>query len=240
MATPDWDAWLASQWGPGFEGPGCSLAIIQSASNLAFGSNPPYTVQDFFAIYPKFGGTPLMLPTTAIESSSGVPVATAGIAVGNPVSDSAGLFADGTVVASVGSGAISLSNEASGSGPTTLTIWNATLVPIMVILMYVALASSCLVQARWLNSWKFGMSLFIAHFLTLYARSDGNPMSTIGQVAAQGLSLGIQTAKSVGDVSVSYQPVTGLEDWGMWNLTIYGEQFAQLAKMIGSGPLFLY
>ncbi len=65
-------------------------------------------------------------------------------------------------------------------------------------------------------------------------------MSTVGQIAAQGLSLGIQTAKSVGDVSVSYQPVTGLEEWGMWTLTLYGTQLAQLAKIIGSGGMLLY
>ena len=192
-------------------------------------------------MYPKFGGTPIVIPgVTATEDSTGVNVATAGIAVGNPVSDSAGVFPDGTIVAAVGSGMISLSNEASASGTTTLTIWNALLIPMVVILAYIALASSCLVQARWLDGWTVAMGLFVAHFLTLYARSDGTPNSTIGMIAAQGLSFGITVAKSVGDVSVNYQAVEGITDWGAWNLTSYGQTFATMARLVGSGPLFLY
>lgn len=240
MATPDWDLWLASQWGPGFEGPGYPPAIVQLASNLAFGANPPYYVQDFLAMYPKFGGTPLSVETEATEESATVAIPAAGISVGNPVTDSAGLFPDGTVISSVGTSMVSLSNQATGSGPTTLTIWNATLIPLVVMLAYIALASSCLVQARWLDGWTVAMGLFVAHFLTLYAQSDGTPNSNIGMIAAQGLSTGITVAKAVGDVSRNYQAVEGITDWGAWNLTSYGQQFATMARLVGSGPLFLF
>ena len=112
-------------------------------------------------------------------------------------------------------------------------------VPNVVLQAYITLASASLVQARWLEQWPIAMALFVAHFATLYAKSDGNPLSTVGQIAAQGISTGIQVGKSVGDVSVNYQPVTGLEDWGSWNLTSYGQQLATMAKIVGAGPMLL-
>jgi uncharacterized membrane protein (DUF2068 family) len=74
----------------------------------------------------------------------------------------------------------------------------------------------------------------------LYARSDGNPSSTIGNIAAQAITTGIQVAKSVGDVNVSYQPIQGIEEWGAWNLTVYGQQLATMAKVIGAGSMLLW
>ena len=60
------------------------------------------------------------------------------------------------------------------------------------------------------------------------------------EVAAQGLAGGIQTSKSVGDVSVGYTPLAALEDWGAWNLTIYGQQLATMARVVGMGPALIY
>jgi hypothetical protein len=88
--------------------------------------------------------------------------------------------------------------------------------------------------------WTVGMGLMVSHFLTLYARSDGNPNSNIGQIAAQGVATGIQVSKAAGDVTVSYQPVQGIEDWGAYNLTTYGQQLATLALGIGAGAVLAW
>jgi hypothetical protein len=61
---------------------------------------------------------------------------------------------------------------------------------------------------------------------------------TGAQIAAQGLFGGIQTSKSVGDVSVGYTPLA-LESWGAWNLTLYGVELATMANVVGSGPLLI-
>jgi hypothetical protein len=240
MSTPAWGLWLDSQWGPGFEGPDlCSIAA--AASNLVVGTNPPYTVQDFLAFYPKFGGTPLVLAGSG--STLGSPIlaipASSQISVGQLVSGNG--IPDGAFVASIqGPTQITLSAPATATGTFPLTVWIALGVPLAVLAAFVALASASLVQARWMEQWSFAMALFVAHFATLYLRSDGNPNSTTGAIASQGLSLGIQTAKAAGDVSVSYQPVTGLDEFGAWNLTVYGTQLAQFAKIIGSGPMLVY
>jgi hypothetical protein len=242
-STPNWTAWLDSVWGPSFECAGFG-SIVAGASNLVFGSNPPYTVQDFLAIYPKYGGptlTPAPTGTATANSKTLTAVSsTANIAVGNPIADSAGLFPDGTFVTAIGTGTLTLSNAASGSGATTITVWNAPPLPFAVIQAYIALASSCLIQARWLEQWPIAMSLFVAHFLTLYAQTDGNPNSTASQIASQGIATGVQVAKSVGDISVSYQALQGIEDWAAWNLTKYGQMLATMARVVGAGPLFLY
>ena len=99
--------------------------------------------------------------------------------------------------------------------------------------MFVNLASASISQLRWQDSWSFGMALFIAHYATLYQQSSSSVMA--------GLAKGVQVSKSVGDVSVSYQAITsGLESWGAWNLTSFGQQFLTMAKMIGAGPMLVW
>lgn len=242
MSTPNWNGWLASIWGPSWEDD--AGVIPADASNVVLGTNPPYTVQDFLAIYPKYGGTPLSI--TGVTAASGSATATlpstgvSGIAIGNPIADSGGLYPDGTVVKAIGSGTLTMSNPATADGTTNLTIWNAPLVPFAVLVAYIALASGCLIQARWQEIWLVAMSLFIAHYVTLFLTSDGSGATTASQAATQGISSGIRISKSVGDVSVGYQAIQGIDEWGAYNLTIYGQQLATLAKGVGNGPLFLY
>jgi len=114
------------------------------------------------------------------------------------------------------------------------------LVPDAVLSAYVTFANACLVQARYQDAWTIVMGFFIAHFLTLYLQSDGNPASTAAQAAQQGLARGIQVSKSAGDVSVSYQAVEGLDRWAAWTLTSYGQLFASTAKVIGSGSSYIW
>jgi hypothetical protein len=114
------------------------------------------------------------------------------------------------------------------------------IVPDGVVSAYIALANACLVQARYEETWTIVMGLFIAHFLTLYLQSDGIATPSAAQAAQQGLAKGIQIAKSVGDVSVSYQAVEGLDGWADFILTLYGQQFVRFAKVIGSGSMYIW
>ena len=248
MGTPDWTGWLSGAWGPGIEtteGFDAS-AIIAAASNVIVGQNPPYTIQDFFMMYPKFAGPALLsgiaAPSGTLTAGSAIITAvntTAGMAIGQPL---AGLgIPDNSFISGVTSNTVTITNPATQSGTAVpLVVWNATIIPIPVLLMFIALASAHLVQARWQDTWVFAMGLFVAHFATLYAKSDGNPNSNVGQAAAQGLAGGIQVAKSVGDVSVNYQALQGIENWAAWNLTSYGQQLATFARIVGMGPMLLY
>jgi hypothetical protein len=235
-------------------------------------------------------------------------------------------FPPGTVVTGLGSGSITVNNNATASvtGTVVLTVYQAPPVPTAVIQLYVNLAWASLQFARWQEQWLVAMNLFVAHYVTLYARSDASEVvaqlatiihgeipdgavpgtiytlssappggvlqtctvngvmqspngvdyaldgltitftytlpdeaviyvtwpvqsqvftptaSTGAAVAAQGLFGGIQTAKSVGDVSVSYQALESLAAFGQWNLTLYGVQLATMAKVVGSGPMCIW
>ena len=115
------------------------------------------------------------------------------------------------------------------------------LIPQPVVVVFINLASACLQQGRYQDSWSFCMALFIAHYCTLYLQTIQN--SSPGDAAtvySTGLAKGIAVAKSVGPVSVSYQPLQGFEDWGAWNLTVFGLQLIQLARVIAPGILWVY
>lgn len=239
-ATPNWDLWLDTCWGIDADLIG-TLPAFAGASNIVVGTNPPFTIQDFLAIFPKFGGVQLMatatssLGSTILNSVS----TTTGIVAGNLVAGPG--IPDGATVVSTSADTITLSVSVTQSNSGfTLTVWNQPTIPFVVLQAFITLASASLVQARWLEQWQMAMCWYVAHFATLYAQSDGNPNSTVGQIAAQGISTGITVSKSVGDVSVSYQPLQGLENWAAWNLTTYGQQLATFAKLIGSGPVLLW
>lgn len=122
--------------------------------------------------------------------------------------------------------------------PSPIGAW---IVPGVVIEMYINLASSCLSYNRWIDQWSYGMSLFIAHYCTMWLQSEGSPGSTAKQIAESGMSKGVKISKSAGDVSLSIDPlVNGWESWGQWNLTTYGKQLISMAKMIGYGIMYIY
>ena len=241
MATPDWSGYLDGVWAWPVEF-NSALPFLTAASNLVVGTNPPYTIQDFLGFYPKWGGVPLQQQITTVEGSPTVAVQdVSGMNVGNPVAGDG--IPDGAMILSVDEidETVTLSANATATSSTAnFTVWNSPLVPFAMIQAYILLASSCLVQARWLSLWPFAMALYVAHFLTLYAQSENGKNITLARAAAQGLSTGIMVAKAVGDVSASYQPIGGLERWGAWNLTTFGQQLATFAKAVGSGPMLLY
>lgn len=321
---PNFNAWLQNAWGAGQEF-GVICGGFYGATNLVFGQNPPYFLDDFRAVYPKFFGLPTALSgcVTTLGSTTVTVPSVAGLDYGQFI-QSLGVFPPGTVIVNIGSNTITVNNAAIvASSNATLMVFEASPIPTGVILMYLNLAYASLVQARWQEQWYVAMGWFIAHYCTLYAKSDASEVFevlqttihtevpvgvvpgtvytlsgvppggvlqslsknglfltpgvdytlsgltitlTVGtvlndalfavwpvqtttlaplpengaQIAAQGLAGGIQTSKSVGDVSVSYQVLTALEDWGAWNLTSYGQQLATMARVIGSGPMVIW
>ncbi|HXS93032.1 MAG TPA: DUF4054 domain-containing protein [Candidatus Limnocylindrales bacterium] len=207
------------------------------------GTNPPYGVADFFAVFPKFFGvaTAIQAATTtgsAVVQGTGTTWLSAGFAAGQLANSPA--FPAGTLITSVDSDTqITLSQPATATGNATISVFAAPLVPMAVLTMYITLASGSLVQARWLDTWLYAMALYCAHFCTLYLQSDGSTCTAPGAVAASGLARGIATSKGVGGVSFGFQPVQGLEQWAAWTLTSYGTQLASFAKTVGAGPVWV-
>lgn len=109
-------------------------------------------------------------------------------------------------------------------------------VPMAVLTMYVDMALENLMYDRWLSQWKVGVSLYIAHYITLYLASKPLDGAADGAVGNAGKSIGLTASKSVGGVSVSYDNATSLgalTDWASYTSTTYGAQFATMARLLG-------
>lgn len=322
---PNFNAWLGTAWGSGAEFWSAGYSwLFASASNLVFGQNPPYFLDDFLAVYPKFFGVPTAFTGGVVTQGSNQITlsSTAGILVGQFLV--CGNFPKGTVVTVVSSGGVTVNNNAlTANANASLQVYQSPVVPVVVIQLYLNLAYASLVHARWEEQWCVAMGWFIAHYCTLYARSDavevltlvqasihgevpggakpgttftlsgappngalqglykngvfqtpgvdynlvGNvvtmgaavtafdalyatwPVNTTtttpaqyspAQIAAQGIANGIETSKAVGDVSASYAVLESLAQFGQWNLTLYGQQLATMAKVVGSGPMVVW
>lgn len=117
------------------------------------------------------------------------------------------------------------------------------IIPEEILNMYVEFAHACVKQSRWQNSWKLGMSLFIAHFCTLWLQSFQDPNHGAKAVMQAAQTKGLVASKSVGDLSISYDFSTALselEGWAAWKLTTFGVQFASLAKLVGKGGMYVW
>lgn len=147
----------------------------------------------------------------------------------------------GTVVVSASTSLVTLSKQVTASGTgTTFNFYQTPWVPLVVIQLFINVALASIMQRRWLEMWPLGMALYIAHNLTLWMRTESGPNSTAAQIVASGLQIGMLTSKSVGDVSAGITLVGGfLEDWGAYQQTEYGIQFATYAAAIGSGPIWV-
>jgi Protein of unknown function (DUF4054) len=222
-----------------------SLTVFQygGASGVVFPGNPPYTVTDFLGIYPKFLGPATSL--TGLTSTLGSAVVSGfnsttiqGISTGQLIVDPS--FSEDTLVVSVDSVAntVTLNSNATISG-TTLTIYKAPFVPIVVLLTFTFLARASVMRARYHATWKFCVSLFVAHYATLYMRTESQPNATASQVASSGLTKGILITRAAGDVSATSQLIAGYEQWGAWTETQYGEQFITIARATNCGPIWV-
>lgn len=107
---------------------------------------------------------------------------------------------------------------------------------------YLSLGQKLLPTSRWGDSndpdslIDYGLTLFIAHYLTLYKR--GMDAASVG--GDSGKIVGNETSKSVDSVSKSMD-VSGvlITDAGHWNMTTFGVQFYQLMQMVGAGGVQL-
>lgn len=104
------------------------------------------------------------------------------------------------------------------------------------ITFWAELAEMQLRQCIWKNAWIKGVSLYVAHEITLAAQNK--KASNSGGVP--GTSGGIANTKTVGNATIGYDTVSSAEkDAGWWNLTNYGKQLYHLFRIFGAGAVQL-
>lgn len=116
------------------------------------------------------------------------------------------------------------------------------LIPEPVVEMYVEQAVRCIQQSRWHAMRKSGMCCYIAHHLTLWLMANAPAGSSGATVAAAGMVQGSVSSKSVDGVSIGYSQSGAQSDltgWGAYKETIFGEQFATMARIVGKGGMYV-
>lgn len=101
---------------------------------------------------------------------------------------------------------------------------------------YLKLGVKLLPESRWDDLLDTGLTFYIAHYLTLYARD----MAQVDVGGTAGKVIGNETSKSVDGVSKSVD-ISGVinTDAGHWNQTTFGVQFYQLMQLVGAGGIQL-
>jgi hypothetical protein len=240
MAFPDYDQLYREIVGWGWEG---ATYPLGAASNILVGTNPPYSATDFYRWFPNFAGTPATV-TGTLDGATGVVtgvsdftnLATGQLVAGNGIQG-------GTVIQSMDQtgGTLTLSLPTTATGSQSLLIYVSPIVPLAVLNSYIYLASSSILQVRYQENWSYVMALYIAHFLTLWLNGQGSgTASTGGQMAAQGMALGIAISKHVGDVSVASQALVMPAVFSSYALTVYGQMLIPFAMTAGAGPVLLW
>jgi hypothetical protein len=101
---------------------------------------------------------------------------------------------------------------------------------------YKPIANQKVLESAWGVEWKYGMSLVIAHYLVIWARTakiDKALGTSLSGVASMGNQDGLLTSWTVGEISKSYDhSKTMLEgpDAAFWNQTPFGRTFYTLWK----------
>ncbi|MDQ0202483.1 DUF4054 domain-containing protein [Pectinatus haikarae] len=124
--------------------------------------------------------------------------------------------------------------QADGITPVVSTV---------VLQAYINLAQASIHYNRYHDLWNICMGLFIAHWLTLYLQTAASASDSLKKIINNGLAKGLQTSKSAGDLSVSYDfsIVAGdFDGWGTYKQTGFGQQFITLAKTVSMGGMVVW
>jgi hypothetical protein len=117
------------------------------------------------------------------------------------------------------------------------------LVPDPMLDQFIALANSIVDADRWGPNWLFGMGLVVAHYATIYLQTTPVSGANAAQVVSAGRPTGIATSKSVDGLSVSYDlsySGAGMKGWDVWKSTMFGTQFAGLARLVAGRTSYIY
>ena len=116
------------------------------------------------------------------------------------------------------------------------------LVPTTMLTEIISMANACVQPDKWLESWRYAVGLYVAHYATLYLRTYAASNESPQQAAASGALVGVVQSATLGDSSVTYDTATvtqGTADWGDLNATTYGQMLANRAKLIGAGGSYV-
>lgn len=117
-----------------------------------------------------------------------------------------------------------------------------SLLPEVMLAEIIRMANAAVQPDKWLDSWRYAVGLYTAHYAALYLRTYAESSPTAAQAAASGALVGVVKSATLGNASVSYDTsavTQGTADWGDLNATTYGQLLANRAKLIGAGGSYV-
>lgn len=118
-------------------------------------------------------------------------------------------------------------------------------IPSAMLATFLRMCNDIVSPDRWGESWRLAAGLFVAHYATLYLKtiqSAPEGSTNVAGAVASGQLFGIVNSASLGDASVTYDTsviTQATQNWGQWNLTAYGQQYASLSKMMCMGGSYI-
>lgn len=114
--------------------------------------------------------------------------------------------------------------------------FDATKYPDGMVTTWSAIGERLVNEKYWDTEKPLGVQLFTAHHLVL-ARANVEAANAGG---LPGQTSGPTQSKAVGAANISYDTQSSINlNAGHWNMTSYGKQFFQLARMFGAGGVQL-
>lgn len=103
--------------------------------------------------------------------------------------------------------------------------------PDTLVQKYLTLSYKLVNEALWCELYSDGIFLLTAHYLVIF-----NPSGSVA--FDSGFNSSVVSSKSVKGVSVSFDNSIGMDaEANQYNLTVYGQQYFQLSKLL---PSFIY
>ena len=116
------------------------------------------------------------------------------------------------------------------------------LAPSTMIDMIINRANTAIQPDKWLDGWRYGCGLYVAHYVTMYLKTYAASSATPQQAAATGALVGVVSSAKLGNASVTYDTdalTKATEGWGDLNATIYGQMLATQARLVGMGGTYV-
>lgn len=125
---------------------------------------------------------------------------------------------------------------------TTVCTGDSPAVPTTLSQKFIDMANASLSYSKYGEVWSYCMGLYVAHFCTMHLNASQGATTANG-IIGHGKPVMLQTSKSVGDVSASYDPSSVSDDfknYGSFKMTTYGQQLITFAKMAGMGGMYVW
>lgn len=111
---------------------------------------------------------------------------------------------------------------------------DATAFPDALVNFWAGIADKSTNLERWGNLADLGAMLFVAHNISLEAKSSLD--ASFGGIP--GAAEGAVSSKSASGVSISFDTGSSAEaDGGAWNMTVYGQRYIRYLRLFGAGPI---